>query len=279
MSCLAGLIFVICLTEESSLETVEEGGEAQMNEVSRETKLSVAFVKLADTLIADYDVVDLLHTLVDECTALVGTESGGLMIADTSGQLQLVASTSEQADFVEIMQLNAGSGPCLDCYATGTPVAVSDIEVSGKKWPEFRAAALQQGFRSMNATPLRLRGQVIGTMNLFSTRVVELSEADAALVQALADVATIGILQERLIRESSIISEQLQRALDSRILIEQAKGVLSQIGSMDMDEAFRALRTYARNHNLSLRLVAEGVTNRTLDVLSPESIGAPEHRS
>ncbi|MHB1329861.1 MAG: GAF domain-containing protein, partial [Gemmatimonadales bacterium] len=196
-----------------------------MTETSRERKLSVAFVKLADTLIADYDVVDLLHTLVEECTALVDTDAGGLMIADPSGQLQLVASTSERADFVEIMQLNAGSGPCLDCFATGTAVAVSDIEASGSRWPEFQAAAQQQGFRSVNATPLKLRGQVIGTMNLFSTRVGELSGSDAAVVQALADVATIGILQERLIRESGIVSEQLQRALDSRILIEQAKGV------------------------------------------------------
>ncbi|MHA6669679.1 GAF and ANTAR domain-containing protein [Homoserinimonas sp. A447] len=239
-----------------------------MSDLSREAKLNAAFVKLADTLIADYDVVDLLHTLVEECTALVGTQAGGLMISDPLGQLQLVASTSEQADFVEIMQLNAGSGPCVDCFATGTAVAVADIDASGTQWPEFRAAALQQGFHSVNATPLRLRGQVIGTMNLFSTSVGELSAPDAAVVQALADVATIGILQERLIRESDIVSEQLQRALDSRILIEQAKGVLSQTGSMEMDDAFRAMRNYARSNNLSLRLVAEGVTDRSIDVLA-----------
>jgi GAF domain-containing protein len=131
----------------------------------------------------------------------------------------------------------------------------------------------------MNATPLRLRGQVIGTMNLFSTRVAELSEADAAIAQALADVATIGILQERLIRESGIISEQLQRALNSRIMIEQAKGVLSELGSLDMDEAFRSLRTYARDHNLSLQAVAEGVTKRTIDVLAPKSTPATESRA
>lgn len=250
-----------------------------MNELSRETRLIVAFVKLADTLIADYDMVDLLHTLVDECAELVSTEAGGLMIADTSGQLQLVASTSEKADFVEIMQLNAGNGPCLDCFATGTAVAVSDIEVAGTRWPEFRAAALQQGFRSMNATPLRLRGQVIGTMNLFSTRSAELSTEDAAIVQALADVATIGILQERLIRESGIVAEQLQRALNSRVLIEQAKGVISQLASLDMDEAFRRLRTYAREHNLSLQSVAEGVTNRTIDVLAPKGSSTTESRA
>lgn len=239
-----------------------------MSEASRETRLNEAFVKLADTLTSDYDVVDLLHTLMEECIELLGTQAGGLMLADTRGTLELVASTSEQADFVEIMQLNAGAGPCIDCFSTGTAVAVADINEAATKWPEFRTAALQQGFYSVQATPLRLRGQIIGTMNLFGTSVRELSPKDAAVAQALADVATIGILQERIIRESSIVTEQLQRALDSRILIEQAKGVLSQTGSMEMGEAFSALRAYARDNNLSLRSVAEGVTTRSLDILS-----------
>lgn len=247
-----------------------------MTKISREAKLSAAFVTLADTLTADYDVVDLLHTLVEECTALLDTQGGGLMLADPSGNLQLVASTSERTDFVEIMQLNAGSGPCVDCFTTGMAVAVADIDKQGMKWPEFRVAALQRGFHSVNAVPLRLRGTVIGTMNLFGTSVGELSSSDAAAAQALADVATIGILQERLIRESGIVSEQLQRALDSRILIEQAKGVLSETGQMDMDEAFTALRAYARNSNLNLRLVAEGVTNRSLDILTTSPSAASE---
>jgi len=239
-----------------------------VSQMSRETQLNAAFVKLADTLIADYDVVDLLHTLMEECTALLDVQAGGLMLADPFGTLQLVASTSEQADFVEVMQLNAGSGPCVECFTTGSAVVVGDIDNLGATWPEFRAAALQQGFQSVNAVPLRLRGQVIGTINLFRTSVGELNASDASVAQALADVATIGILQERLIRETGIVSEQLQRALDSRILIEQAKGVLSQLGSIDMEEAFRVMRAYARNNNLSLRLVAEGVTNRSLDILT-----------
>ncbi|MEO6827953.1 MAG: GAF and ANTAR domain-containing protein [Microbacteriaceae bacterium] len=240
-----------------------------MSEVSRETRINEAFVKLADTLTADYDVIDLLHTLMEECIELLGTQAGGLMLADTLGNLELVASTNEQADFVEIMQLNAGAGPCIECFTAGKAVAVADIDDVGTTWPEFRAAALQRGFRSVHATPLQLRGQIIGTMNLFGTSVGVLSPKDAAVTQALADVATIGILQERMIRESSIVTEQLQRALDSRVLIEQAKGVLSQTGSMEMGEAFSALRAYARNNNLSLRSVAEGVTTRSLDVLIP----------
>lgn len=239
-----------------------------MNAPSRETKIINAFVKVTDTLIADFDVVDLLHTLVGECIGLVDTDAGGLMLADSLGELQLVASTSEQADFVETMQLTAGDGPCVECFVTGTPVAVADIEQSGSQWPTFQTAALGQGFHSLHATPLRLRGKVIGTINLFSKSVGELSPRNAAVVQALADVATLSIMQEHLVRESNIVAEQLQRALDSRILIEQAKGVISQLGSMDMQDAFEALRSYARSNNLSLRLVAEGVTNRTIDIFA-----------
>ncbi|MEO6944096.1 MAG: GAF and ANTAR domain-containing protein [Lacisediminihabitans sp.] len=237
-----------------------------MSEASRESRISAAFVKLADTLIADYDVVDLLDTLLVECTQILDTEAGGLMLVDAVGHLQVIASTSERADFVELMQLNAGAGPCIECFTTGKSVSIADIDEFGTQWPEFRTAALQKGFHSVHATPMRLRGEILGTMNLFSTRVGELNPRDAAVAQALADVATIGILQERSIRETGIVAEQLQRALDSRVLIEQAKGVLSQIASIDMDESFAMLRNYARTRNLSLRAVAEGVANRSLDI-------------
>ena len=237
-----------------------------MSETSRESRVSAAFVKLADTLIADYDVVDLLDTLLLECTQILDCEAGGLLLVDAVGQLQVVASTNEEADFVEFMQVGAGSGPCIDCFTTGTAVTVADIDESGTQWPEFRTAALQKGFRSVLATPMRLRGEVLGTMNLFSTLIGPMNPRDAAIAQALTDVATIGILQERNIRETGIVAEQLQRALDSRILIEQAKGVLSETASVGMDEAFAMLRGYARNNQLSLRAVAEGVTNRSIDV-------------
>lgn len=235
---------------------------------SRESRLSDAFVKLADTLIADYDVVDLLQTLVEECTDLLDAQAGGLILADTTGDLQLVASTSEGTDFVEVVQLSVGLGPCVQCFETGVPVTVGDIDKEGAPWPDFRAAALNNGFRSVHATPMRLRGVVIGAMNLFGTKVGALNAADIAVAQALTDVATIGILQERNIRETHVVTEQLQRALDSRILIEQAKGVLSQTGSMDMDEAFAAIRHYARRNNQSLREVSAGITNRTLNILA-----------
>jgi GAF domain-containing protein len=238
-----------------------------MTTVSRETRLNAAFVKLADTLTDDYDVVDLLHTLVDECTAIFDIQAGGLMLADSEGQLQLVASTSEKADLVEIMQLNAGKGPCVDCFETGRPVAISDIANSGERWPDFRHEALKHGFRSIYATPLRLRGQTIGTLNLLSTSVGELNARDALAAQALSDVATIGILQERLIKERGVVADQLQRALDSRVLIEQAKGVLSESASINVDEAFGMMRAYARSHNLRLHDVAEGIVSRTVNIV------------
>ncbi|MFM9919306.1 GAF and ANTAR domain-containing protein [Lacisediminihabitans sp. H27-G8] len=246
-----------------------------MGAMSREARLNAAFVTVADTLTADYDVVDLLHTLVGECTEILDAQAGGLMLADGNGKLQVVASTSERADLVEVMQLAAGAGPCVDCFTTGKAVSVPDIQASTEEWPDFRAAALEQGFLSVHATPMRLRGEIIGTMNLFGTSIGTLKRRDAAVAQALADVATIGILQERIAAQSQLVTEQLQRALDSRVLIEQAKGVLSHSGALSMEDAFLLLRAHARNNNLSLRVVAEGVANRTLDLI-PKLAGAAQ---
>jgi len=238
-----------------------------MVELSREERINAAFVAVADTLIADYDVIDLLHTLVEACASVLDVQAAGLVLADDDGSLQLLASTSERTDFVEIMQLNAGTGPCIQCFRTGTVVAVADIASDGGEWPDFQAAALQQDFRAVDATPMRLRGEVLGALNLFSTETGLLNAPDAAVAQALADVATIGILQERSIRETGVVREQLQHALESRVLIEQAKGVVSALGWIGVDEAFGLMRDYARQNNLSLRTVAERVTARTLDVL------------
>ena len=237
-----------------------------MTTVTRESKLSAAFVKLADTLFTEFDVIDLLHLLVGQCTDILDTQAGGIMLADPTGQLQLAASTSEEAELVEIFQLAAGEGPCLDCFRTGAPVTVGNIEADGGPWPTFSTEALKFGFRSVHATPLRLRGQVIGTMNLFSHHVGALVSEDIAVAQALADVATIGILQERHIRNVNVVAEQLQRALDSRILIEQAKGVLAATLNTTMNDAFALMRTYARDRNLPLRQVADDVITGRSDV-------------
>jgi GAF domain-containing protein len=255
-----------------------------MDATTREARIGAAFVAVADTLTKDFDVVDLLHTLVESCTSILDVDAGGLMLADPQGELQLVASTSEGADLVEIMQLDAARGPCIECFTTGIAISVANIEASGRRWPEFQAEALRMGYLSVHATPMRLRGQVIGTMNLFGTRTVELSARDAAVAQALADVATIGILQDRVLRESHLLAEQLHRALDSRVLIEQAKGVIAQSTSASMDEAFAVLRNYSRNHNVTLRSVAESITTRTLEVSALTAVAearrtpaAPKH--
>jgi GAF domain-containing protein len=247
------------MTESDSTTT-----EKHVNDISREERINQAFVKVADTLMDSYDVVDLLSTLVNECASLLGAQGGGILIANSLGELELIASTSEAAEFVEVMQLAAGAGPCVDCYISGTAVSVTDIEASGGIWPQFQGAALQRGFHSLHATPMRVRGQVIGTMNLLSTATGALSDRDAALAQALADVAVIGILQERSLRDANIVTEQLHLALDTRIMIEQAKGVLAHTLTMEMDEAFNTLRAYARLHQLQLRDVAHGVINRSI---------------
>lgn len=235
-----------------------------MDGALRETRISAAFVAVADTLVTDFDAVDLLHTLVLDCVEILDMKAGGLLLADAAGDLQLMTSTSEAAEFVEVMQLAADSGPCIECFTRGAAVSVSDLESDESRWPEFRRVALAQGIHSVLATPMKLRGKVIGTMNLFGTEVGHVNARDAAVAQALADVATIGLLQERVIREGQLIEEQLHRALDSRVMIEQAKGVIASSLSMPMDEAFALLRKYSRDRNLTIRAVAESVSDRAL---------------
>jgi GAF domain-containing protein len=231
---------------------------------TRERLLTEAFVTLADTLVVGYDIVDLLQTLVDTCAELLDASAAGIMLADEFGELAVVASTSEKSRLVEMMQLSSGSGPCVECFTTGTSVAVADVDDIGDRWPGFREAAIEHGFHSVHGFPLRLRGNVIGTLNLFRTPTGLLSAEDVAVAQGLTDVATIGILQERALREADVARAQLQHALDSRVVIEQAKGVIAHTRGIDMDEAFRMLRAYARNHSQNLRDVSELVVAREL---------------
>lgn len=247
-----------------------------MPETTREQRINEAFVKVAGTLMEQYDVVDLLSALVEECTELLDIQAGGLLIANNLGELELIASTSEEVEFVEVMQLAAGAGPCVDCYETGAQVSVGDIEATRGRWPEFEKAALRKGFRAIHATPMRIHGNIIGSLNLLGTRPNVLSDRDAALAQALADVAVIGILQERSLRDVNFVNEQLQLALDTRILVEQAKGVLAQQETLTMDDAFTALRNYSRAHGMSLRVAAQNLINRSLStaavIAAPSSV-------
>jgi GAF domain-containing protein len=233
---------------------------------SRESRLNSAFVTLADTLADDYDPADLLHTLAAECEAIFDVQAVGLLLADANGTLQLVASTSEQAELVDIMQLDAGAGPGVQSFETGEVVSVSDIEKEGGEWPGFRAAALEHGFLAIDVIPMKLRGDVIGSLVLLSANTGALDALDVQAARALTDVATIGILQERVSRERRNTAEQLQHALDARILIEQAKGMVSILGSLDMDEAKTLMRDYARSRSIRLHDVAASILDRSLDV-------------
>jgi GAF domain-containing protein len=235
-----------------------------MEIATRARRVSAAFVKIADTLVADYDVLDLLHTLVDECVDLLDATAAGVMLVGPDGVLQVLASTSEESQLVEALQEESGAGPCVECYVTGVPVTIRDIAETGDRWPDFKDAATAQGFRSVHAFPMRVRGRVIGALNLFRIETGELNDDDIAIGQAMADVSTISILQERTIRESAVVNDQLQHALNSRILIEQAKGFVAHISTVDMNEAFQRIRAHARSHNMSLHDTAQAVLDRNL---------------
>ena len=230
----------------------------------REAHLITTFVTLADTLVAGYDVVDLLHTLVEECVAILGIDAAGIVLSDPAGTLHLIASSDGRSERVEAAQVDSGEGPCVESFRSGGVVAVDDIRESGPS--RFRDAAEAGGFRSVLAVPLRLRTSTIGALNLFSGAVGALRGEDAAVARALADVATIGILQERAIRDGRQLTEQLEHALASRVLIEQAKGIVAQTRQVPVDEAFAVLRDYARRNNERLRDVAERVVERRLTV-------------
>lgn len=236
----------------------------------REAPLVQAFVALADTLVDDYDVVELAQQMVDDCVSLLATDSAGLLLSDPRGGLQVLASTSEQTRILELLQLQADAGPCLEAYQTGRQVLVDDIRVDRERWPEFAEAAVGEGFLAVYAIPLRLRAERIGALNLFRTEPGPIAASDITVAQALADVATIGIIQQRLISRSAEVNGQLQTALNSRIIIEQAKGVLSQRLGLNMTDAYARLRRLARNNNQHLSDAARAVVESYGEALSPD---------
>jgi transcriptional regulator with GAF, ATPase, and Fis domain len=232
--------------------------------------LSDTFVDLADTMVDDFDVIDFLHVLTDRSVALLAASAAGVMLADPRGELRVAAASSEAAGLIELFQIQNDQGPCLDCFRTGQPVTAADLAGPDQQWPQFAAAATQAGFRAVEALPMRLRDQVIGALNLFRAGPGRLSPADLRIGQALADVATIGLLQERNVRRGETVAEQLQGALNSRAVIEQAKGKLAERLSIGMDEAFGLLRVYARNSNQRLTDVARNfVDSATADFPPP----------
>ncbi len=229
---------------------------------NRDQALASAFVTLADTLVADYDVIELLHQLTVECVEVLGVDAAGLLLSDQRGTLQMAAASTERARVVELFQLQSDEGPCLDCFRTSRPVAAPDLREM-TDWPRFIAYTLETGYRSVHALPMRLRSETIGALNLFRVDPGALGAEELRIAQALADVATIGILQERAIRRREVLAEQLQGALNSRVIIEQAKGVLAERGQLDMERAFVLIRGYARSTNQLLSDVALSIVNGT----------------
>ncbi len=228
-------------------------------------------VELADTLVDDFDVVDLFTLLTDRCVEAFYVGAAGIMLASpTGGELRVMASSSSTMRDLELYELQSSEGPCLDCYRSGETVP-PEVLVAGGRWPRFTAVALAAGIRSVCALPMRLRGSTIGALNLFRSSAVPLAPVDLLAARAFADVATIAILQHRAVADAQLVNQQLNHALTSRVVLEQAKGMLAERAHLDVSEAFDWLRGHARRNNLRLGLVAEGVLDGslTVDALRP----------
>lgn len=237
-----------------------------MNTDGRNADLLEVFATLADTLVDDYDTFELLQTLVASSVELLDVDAAGILLADRNNDLELVASTSEASRLVEMIQLSAEEGPCVDSFRLGVPVVVPDITADATRWPRFAELASLQGFSSVFAVPLRLRKMTIGTLNLFRATSSTLDDYETRAAQAMADVATIGILHERTLRASDTAREQLEHALQSRVTIEQAKGVIAFMSAVSVEEAFNQLRSYARRSRRPLADVARDVVERRLTI-------------
>lgn len=225
----------------------------------REQQLVTVFVELADTLVDDFDVMDLLHTLAHRCVELLDVQAAGILLGDHHGRLRSAASSSEHARLLDLFESQTEAGPSVECFRTGQPVINADLD--SPRWPRLREAAHEAGFASLHALPLRLRGEIIGTLNFFHSETRALSDADMHVGQALADISTLSVLSQRSLREGEILAGQLQSALTSRVTVEQAKGVLSARLRIPMDEAFAVMRDHARAHDERLSVVARRIAD------------------
>lgn len=232
--------------------------------VERERDVTEAFVALANSLVGDFDIVDLLSGLTADCARLLDIASAGVLLVDRRGDLHVIAASSDATRDLELYQIQRDEGPCLDCYHSGEVVTAADLEAEHARWPLFVDAAVQAGFRSVHAVPMRLQDSRLGTLGLFGRTVGALGEDDLNLAQALAHVGSVAITQGRATREMHVVRSQLQNALNSRVVLEQAKGVIAQRAGLDMDQAFGVLRDFSRDSNQLLTDVAAAVVARTI---------------
>jgi GAF domain-containing protein len=240
--------------------------------------LSETFVELTDTMVADFDIIDFLHVLTTRSVELLNVSAAGLLLADPRGELRVVAASSEAARLLELFQLQSDQGPCLDCFRSGRPVAATDLSAD-QRWPRFGVAAVQAGFSAVQALPMRLRDQVIGALNLFRDTPGAFDADSVQVGQALADVATIGLLHERSMRRRDTLNEQLQTALNSRVIIEQAKGKLAERLGIDVNQAFTLLREQARDRNQRLSDLARAFVDGTQALTGPAGSSPRSGRS
>ncbi|CQD12018.1 ANTAR/GAF domain-containing protein [Mycobacterium lentiflavum] len=250
-----------------------------MTDTPRETRVLDAVVSLVDRLLEDFDVVDLLTALTERCAELLDIEAAGFLLADPLNQLRLLAATSEQARELELFQLQADEGPCVDCYATGEPVSIADVQEVRERWPRFVQAAVEAGFVSVHAVPMRAAGIVLGALGLFGVRSGELTKSDLLVGQTLTHIACVAILQEHPPTPSTVMP-QLRSALTSRVIVEQAKGFLRERLDVSVEEAFNLLRTYARANgehltDVSRRLIADRFSRLLLVSELAEFLAAP----
>ena len=236
----------------------------------REHEVLRALVEVADTFVDDYDVVEFLHRLAARCIGILDVDEAGVMLVDASRTLRYVASSSEQMRLVELLELQNDEGPCLDAYREGLVTVSAQADEAEQRWPQFGTHARDAGLASLAGVPMRLRNDRIGALNLFSHRPGGLSGEDQDVAQAMADIATIGVLQARAIHDGQVVASQLQTALESRVAIEQAKGMLAEYMAISVDDAFTMLRTHARTHNIKLTDTARRVVS---GALSPETFG------
>ncbi|MFJ5049950.1 ANTAR domain-containing protein [Streptomyces sp. NPDC088719] len=238
-----------------------------MTSMSREQQVSEVFVKVADSLIDDFDVIDFLEELCAHCVSLLDVSAAGILLGNEKSLLHTVAASDENTHLLELFAVQHDQGPCVDCYETGKARANIDLHdlADTGSWPAFAEQARDSGFQTSHVFPLRLRSRAVGAMNLFHTSRQPLSPQDASLAQALADIATIALLQQRDIGQEQLEKSQLQRALSSRIVIEQAKGILAERGNVTPDNAYNALRAYARGRQLRVSDCARQIIDQSLD--------------
>ena len=235
--------------------------------MTREALLVRTLVEMADNLVDDFDVIDVLTVLSDRCVEVLDVDSAGVMLVAPGGELQVVASSSAAMRGLELFELQANEGPCVDCFVSGRPVVNLGLAVADDRWPRFARRAVTDGFRSVYALPMHLRATTVGALNLFRASAEPLPGDDLLVAQALADVATIAIIQHQASVDAAVLNTQLTEALNSRIIIEQAKGKISEASGLDMDRSFDRLRNHARNHNQRLTELARGIAEGTTPIV------------